>query len=177
MRLLFEIDTKNYNITDDVIIRPSSRSIIIVDNKIAMVYSKKYDYYKFPGGGIEKNETTYDAVVRETYEEAGLIIKKEDLQEFGIVKRKEKIDSKVFIQDNYYYIVNNFKQANSQNLDKYEYDEGYTLVFVEPTLAIHTNLKNNHGPTNQIMLDREAKVLEILIKEGYFKNESFSNRI
>lgn len=169
MRLLFEIDTKNYSDTDEVIIRPSSRSIIIKKQKILMVYSKKYNYYKFPGGGIEEGETSIEAVIRETYEEAGLIIKKENLKEFGVVKRTEKINNKVFYQDNYYYLVNKYDKGQSQQLDDYEYEEGYTLVLVDPVTAIKTNINSNHGSANQIMLIREAKVLEILIKEGYFK--------
>ena len=157
MRLLFEIDTKNYSDTDEVIIRPSSRSIIIEKQKILMVYS------------IEEGETSIEAVIRETYEEAGLIIKKENLKEFGIVKRTEKINNKVFYQDNYYYLVNKYDKGQSQQLDDYEYEEGYTLVLVDPATAIKTNINSNHGSANQIMLIREAKVLEILIKEGYFK--------
>ena len=42
MRLLFEIDYKNYKENGTVGKRPSARAIIIKDNKIAMVYSKKY---------------------------------------------------------------------------------------------------------------------------------------
>lgn len=91
MRVLFEIDTKDYTKFDSLFIRPSSRAIIIENKKIAMVYSKKYDYYKFPGGGIEKNESPIDAVIRETKEEAGIIINKNNIEEYGIVKRKKKL--------------------------------------------------------------------------------------
>ena len=52
MRLLFEIDTKDYSPTGKAYIRPSARAIIVRDGKIAMVHSRVYDYYKFPGGGI-----------------------------------------------------------------------------------------------------------------------------
>ena len=170
MRLLFELDTKNYHFDDEVVVRPSARSIIIENHKIIMVYSKKYDYYKFPGGGIEVGETPIDAAIRETYEEAGLIIEKHDLQEFGIVKRTEKLaNNQVFRQDNYYYLVNKYRKGLSQKLDEYEFLEGYTLVYADPIVAIKTNLCNDHGPANKIMLQREAMVLEILIKEGYFK--------
>ena len=56
MRNLFEIDTKNYDINGTKFVRPSTRGIIIRNGKLAMIHSLKYDYYKFPGGGIEKNE-------------------------------------------------------------------------------------------------------------------------
>ena len=69
MKLLFEIDKKNYDNDGKAFIRPSARAIIIKDNKIYMVHSLVYDYYKFPGGGIEKQESNIDALIRETAEE------------------------------------------------------------------------------------------------------------
>ncbi len=51
MRILFEMDKKDYVPNGSVFSRPSARAIIIKDGKIAMVYSKKYNYYKFPVGG------------------------------------------------------------------------------------------------------------------------------
>ena len=68
MRLLFEMDKKDYGPCTHSFVRDSARSIIIKNKKIAMIHSLKYDYYKFPGGGIEKGEDPIDAVVRETRE-------------------------------------------------------------------------------------------------------------
>ena len=53
MRLLFEIDKKDYGECTRSFTRDSARSIIIMGGRIAMIHSRKYDYYKFPGGGIE----------------------------------------------------------------------------------------------------------------------------
>lgn len=39
---------------------PSVRAIIIKNDKVSMIHSMKYDYYEFPGGGIEKGESTID---------------------------------------------------------------------------------------------------------------------
>ena len=70
MRLLFEMDQKNYERCTRRFVRDSARSIIIRDGKIAMIHSLKYDYYKFPGGGIENGEDPVEAMIRETREEA-----------------------------------------------------------------------------------------------------------
>ena len=64
MKELFTIDLQDYNNLSEYYIRPSSRAIIIKDQKVALVYSKKYDYYKFPGGGIKKSETNIEALIK-----------------------------------------------------------------------------------------------------------------
>lgn len=167
MRLLFEIDTKDYNINGKKFIRPSVRSIIIKENKVAMVHSIKYNYYKFPGGGIEEGETHNQALIRETLEESGLTIIPESIKEYGYVHRIQKSELyDVFIQDNYYYLCNVENKIEIQNLDDYESEEKFTLKYMDPREVIDINRNKNHGPKDQNMIEREAKVLELLIKEG-----------
>jgi len=166
MRLLFEIDTKDYSQDGTKFIRPSVRSIIIRDGKIAMIHSLKYDYYKFPGGGIENNESHIDALTRETKEEAGLIIIPESIREYGYVHRVQKGKSEdMMIQDNFYYLCDAEETMCPQTLDDYELEEKFTLEWVEPMTAIEINRKRNHGPKDKNMIEREAKVLEILMVE------------
>lgn len=167
MRLLFEIDTKDYNPNGTKFIRPSARSIIIRDGKIAMVHSIKYDYYKFPGGGIEENESNIDALIRETEEEAGLVIIPDSIREYGYVHRIQKgIKEDIFIQDNYYYICTTEKSIQPQRLNGFESEENFTLEFVDPLWAIEINRKRDHGPKDKNMLGCETKVLELLMKEN-----------
>jgi len=66
MRLLFTLDRKNYDPASPAYTRPSYRGILIRDGLIAMVHSEKYDYYKFPGGGMEPGESPEDCLLRET---------------------------------------------------------------------------------------------------------------
>ena len=70
--------------------RPSVRAIILRGGRIAMVHSLKYDYYKFPGGGIEAGESHLEALLREAREEAGLRILPESVREYGVVPRAER---------------------------------------------------------------------------------------
>lgn len=169
MRLLFEMDKKDYGKCTHTFIRNSARSIIIVNNKIAMIHSLKYDYYKFPGGGIESGENPIDAMIRETREEAGLVVKPETIKEYGYVHRIQKSDldeTECFVQDNYYYLCEAEECAVAQNLDAYEFAETFTLEFVDPETAIRKNCNVTQSPYDQAMFEREASVLELLMAEG-----------
>ena len=92
MRALFDIDTKDYDPKGPAFVRPSVRGIILRDGKVAMVHSLKYDYYKFPGGGIEAGETRPQALVREVAEESGLQVLPKSIREYGLVHRVQKSD-------------------------------------------------------------------------------------
>ena len=70
MKLLFVIDLHDYQENYTVFKRPSARGIIFTEkNQLALVYSKKEQYYKFPGGGIRPNEDIKTALMREIKEE------------------------------------------------------------------------------------------------------------
>ena len=170
MRLLFDMDLHDYENCTHSFVRNSARSIIIRDGKVAMVHSLKYDYYKFPGGGIEPGENPVEAMIRETREEAGLVAVPETVREYGYVHRIQKSDSdptEAFIQDNYYYLCDAQDAVVSQDLDNYESKENYTLEFVDPLTAIRKNRSVAHSPYNRMMFEREARVLEMLMAEGF----------
>ena len=168
MRSLFEIDTKDYDINGTTVSRPSARGIIIKDGKLAMIHSIKYDYYKFPGGGIEKNEQKENALIREVLEETGLDVIPQTIKEYGIVHRIQKGDYEdVFIQDNYYYLCDVEDNVHEQKLDDYEKEEKFTLEYVSPKQVIDANKACASKEADQIMLERECKVIGILAQEGY----------
>ena len=136
-----------------------------------MVHSTKYDDYKFPGGGIEKDESAERAMIRETQEETGLVVIPETVKEYGYVHRIQKsdrADEDYFVQDNFYFICDVEETVRAQRLDDYEEEEKFTLEYVDPDKAIHVNRNINHGTKDQNIIEREAKVLEILKEEGYF---------
>lgn len=171
MRLLFEIDTKDYDLNGTTTIRPSVRGIIIKDNKLAMIHSLKYDYYKFPGGGIEKGENHLDTLIREVAEESGLQVIPDTVREYGRVHRIQKGDSEdVFIQDNYYYLCSAESETVCRNLDDYENEERFTLEWVSPETVLETNRTHPHGEKQKhfqfdTMSERECRVIEILMEE------------
>lgn len=53
MRRLLEMALHDYDGCARVFYRPSARAVILRDSaRIALVYSERARYYKFPGGGI-----------------------------------------------------------------------------------------------------------------------------
>lgn len=170
MRKLFDMIRLDYDPEGVPFVRPSVRGIILRDHTVAMVYSRKYDYYKFPGGGIEPGESHEECLIREVAEESGLQVIPGSLRPYGEVHRVEAGDrGGIFIQDNYYYLCRIRQTPGQQCLDDYEREEGYILRYVTAEEAIFVNRFHAHGGTDQTMLEREAKVLELLKEEGCFK--------
>ena len=168
MKLLFTIDKKNYKEGGTVFVRPSVRGIIQKNGLIAMIHSLKYDYYKFPGGGMEKGETHEETLIREVAEESGLQVIPSSIQPFGYVKRMEKgsIDD-IFIQENFYFFCDAKENLLPQQLDAYEAQECFTLAFVAPDHAISANLLAmekvaDEKPLYVTMLERENRILQMI---------------
>lgn len=174
MRILFEMDKRDHADCTRTFRRDSARAVIIKGGRAAMVYSRKHGYYKFPGGGVKAGEDPVEAMIRETREETGLIVKPETVREYGMVHRVQRSsfdETERFIQDNYYYLCETEDEVSAQNLDEYEAEEGFTLEYVELDEAIRKNRSAASGdPIDAVMFEREARVLETLMCEGMFNN-------
>ncbi len=169
MKRLLIMDVKDYEETWERHIRPSVRAIIERDGKLAMVHNLKYDYYMFPGGGIEKGERYPQALAREVKEETGLIVIPETIEEYGSILRIQKsliFENIIFEQENYYYKCRTKEKVEEQELDEHEKEEEYRLEFIAPEEALKANMIREHGEKkNGIWIERASKILEMLIEE------------
>ncbi len=94
----------------------------------------------------------------------------DSVREYGLVRRIQKSlgdPTERFLQENYYYLCEAEPVQRTQKLDGYEAEERFTPEFVEPETAIRANRTGEHGPKDPMMLEREARVLELLLKEGF----------
>lgn len=54
----------------------------------------------------------------------------------------------------------------AQKLDEYEFKEAYTLEFIDSETVIRKNRDVMQTTYNQTMLEREARIIELLMAEG-----------
>lgn len=167
MRRLFTINMKDYDESWPHSFRPSARGIILKNGKLAMIHNMKYDYYEFPGGGLEEGESFVDGLIREVLEETGLIVIPESIREFGSALRLSKskrFENTIFNQESYYYICDVQDKISETKLEDYEEAEGLTLEFVKPEDALHVNIYNDHGEDNDgAWIKRETQMLELFL--------------
>lgn len=165
MRVLAVFDDKNYESHWKKYERNAVRAVIVGNGTIALVKSKKEGYYKFPGGGIEANETHMQALCRETLEEAGLRIKVDTIREMGMIREIRKsilAENEIFEQTSYYYFADVEDSITAVSLDEYEADLGFTLEWIDIRTAYETDVALGNRQNTKFIL-REAFVLGMLL--------------
>lgn len=149
--------------------RQTVRGIIINDDHhICLLYSKVYDDFTFPGGGIKAEEDHECALRRELKEEIGA----EDITIETLLCTTEEIrygirgDEHVYLQTSYYYVcqVHMFGEPTQNKLEKKQKLEHLWVSYDE---AISKNLSvmqdiNHTKKGLRTVLQRENLVLNYL---------------
>ena len=166
MKLLLDLDSKNYSLEWEKMYREASRAIILKDNKIAMVKSNVYGFYKFPGGGIWENESQEDALIREVREETGLTVKRDSIKEFGYTlenRKSDEYENCIFSQKSFYYFVDIEDYLLEQKLTDDERELDFVLEWIDLDKVYNINSSIKINKDNRF-IERETKVLDLLIK-------------
>ncbi len=171
MKLLFEIDKKDYDPNGTVFTRPSAKGIIFRDGKLSAIYSNSRDFYKIPGGGIEPGEDAVTAMIREIREEVGLAVIPETVREFGNVHRVSKgPNNTIFVQENYYYFCDVYEGQQQPDYTPSELKEQYEPRFVSLEEAIRVNEQHADDASLAVKLEREIRVMKLI--QEYLQNRS-----
>lgn len=155
--------------------RETVRAIILNNGKVKLLYSKMFNDYTFPGGGIKENEDHEKALIRELEEELGAkeikVIKPIGFTEevrYGI-----NSTNNIYKQTSYYYLVTCGKYLKPKYVGR-EKIQGLKSLFIKPEKAIkHNNLmyeirNKNDEKGFKTVLKRENLVLKY-IKDNYEK--------
>lgn len=93
------------------------RGIVIREDEIMFIHRIKNDdeYYVFPGGGIEENETEIEGLNRELMEEIGMIVN--PIKTLYTIESEDRIEKFILC----HYISGDFKDANGPEWTSEEY--------------------------------------------------------
>lgn len=165
-KLLLTIDRKDYKPDGSRFQRVAARGIIRRNGKYAMIHSKKYGEYKFPGGGRKQGEALKDTLVREVQEETGLQVKRETIKYLGRAEELRKgMTDDICEMTSHYFFCEVEEHAGKQKLDEYEQEYGYELEFVSLQAAIENNEKI-HDTVRIPWIDRDTAIMRKLAEEA-----------
>lgn len=165
---------KKLNLDGKIITRDAVRGIILQENKILMIFSTENTDYKFPGGGIETEETHKEALKREIKEECGALVTNINEKVGKVIEYNKPIekDYDLFKMTSHYYICGVEENSFDLSLDKYEEELGFKPVWVK----IDTAIKNNKSLLNSTTkkaprwTKRDTFVLEEIFNDLYHRN-------
>lgn len=147
--------------------RQAVRGIIFKDSKILMVHTNKGDY-KFPGGGVNKEEAFEEALMREVCEETGYTVNNV-LGKMGVMVER-KIDdfdeTLMFEMTSHYYLCEVSNTKTAQKLDDYEADLDFQPIwmFIDEAIKINEEILKKDSNDRNPWVDRDTLVLKELRK-------------
>ncbi|MCG1022944.1 NUDIX hydrolase [Sutcliffiella horikoshii] len=146
-------------------VRKAVRAIVIRDGHILMVHSNKGDF-KFPGGGVEQEETHREALIREVLEETGYA---DTLvgEKFGVfVETREDIFNHdvLFEMNSHYYLCECRGEKVAQQLEGYEIEQGFTPKWILIEEAISQNELAQKLSGHNGWIERETYVLRMILQ-------------
>lgn len=142
--------------------REAVRTILLnSEGRIALMYAEKYDYYKLPGGGIEKGEDHEQALYRELLEEVGA--KAKIIGEVGKIEELRAVANNMR-QISYTYIAEVVGEIGENNLEDGELAEGFRAIWVDLDEAIKLvrsgNVISERGISQRFMALRDKLFLK-----------------
>lgn len=150
--------------------REAARAVLKDSNgQYALMYSKTYNYYKLPGGGIEDGESKEEALKRELLEEVGA-----NANVLGAIGRV--IELRAFNnhqrQISYAYYAEVVGEVGANSLEKGEIEEGFEVVWVGLDEAIRLTATGNRESERGLGMRFMAFRDEIILREYQKQLES-----
>ena len=157
-----------FDITQPYIKRQTVRAIILDSKKqVFMLYSKVFDDYTFPGGGIKTDEDDHKALKREIKEELGADIIK-DITPYGYTEEFKfgfGETKKQYQQLSVYYVVE-IKINETPTFNKREKTQALKSIWVDIDVAIKKNQEATHNQAHQ-----KPGLKTVLLRENLVLND------
>jgi ADP-ribose pyrophosphatase YjhB (NUDIX family) len=154
--------------------RTTARGILIDGDEILLIYTKQYDDYSFPGGGVDDEEALEEGLRRELAEETGAQ-NVHVVAPFGKVEEIRPIhypDYEAMHQTSYFFRCTCDRELGEATPEAYEVQNGSVAVWVDLGEAIaHNRRVIEENPEHiGLSIHRETWVLERILEEQLREN-------
>jgi ADP-ribose pyrophosphatase YjhB (NUDIX family) len=123
--------------------RLTTRAITIQGNSILLLYTKRYEDYSLPGGGLDLGEDKIEGMIRELREETGALNIR-NIQPFGAYEEYRpwrKPDYDIQHMTSYCYTCDINQELGESSMESHEINNGMSAVWVN----IHDAIKHNEN--------------------------------
>ena len=145
--------------------RLATRAIAIQGKSILLLYTKRYEDYSLPGGGLDLNEDKIEGMMRELSEETGATNIK-NIKPFGAYEEYRpwyKPDYDIQHMISYCYTCEVNQELGTSNLESYEIKNGMKAMWINIYDAIKHNKKTMATSDKKGMsIERETFLLNLI---------------
>lgn len=154
-------------------LRLATRGIILKGEQVLMLYTKRYDDYTLPGGGIDPGENQIQGLIRELTEETGAQ-NIHNVEAFGLYEEyrpwsRDGFD--IVHMKSYCYTCDIDDELGDTSLEDYEEKNGMKAVWINVHDAIKHNLETIRDSDKKGMsIERETFLLSLIRNELLVKS-------
>lgn len=152
--------------------REATRAIVFKDTKILLLYTKRYEDYSLPGGGIDDGEDRIQGLIRELKEETGAQ-NIHNIREFGRYDEHRpwyKDAFKKVHMISYCYYCDIEGELTAPKFEQHELDNGMSVHWVDIHSAIEHNLAIIANSDKQgLSIIRETYLLQLIAREKAYQ--------
>jgi len=158
------------DLTDPVIYeRTAARGIILDGQDILLIYTKRYNDYSFPGGGVDNGEDINQGLIRELEEETGAlnIVVHETFGDYEEYRPSHYKGYSMVHMMSHFFVCSADRELGEASPEDYEVKNGSVPVWVN----IHDAIKHNQKVMDEkedsmgLSIDRETRVLRLVVED------------
>ena len=148
--------------------RDAARAIVLRDRQILLLHTQRYDDYSLPGGGIDKDETPINGLIRELQEETGAQ-NIGNIVEFGCYEEYRpwyRDNLQIVHMRSFCYRCSIDEQLQSPSFEAHEIANGMTPRWIDIDQAIaHNDDTLAHNQKQGLSIVRETFLLKLIAQE------------
>ena len=172
LKTAFHLDVSLADIAPDsglsLIVRHAARAIVVKGEDILLLYTKHYDDYSLPGGGIDEGEDKIAGLIRELQEETGAqgIRNVKAFARYDEYRPWYKSDADIIHMISYCYTCDIDETLGETAFEAHKITNGMTPLWMNIHAAIaHNQVVMANSDKKGLSIERETFLLKVIAEK------------